>query len=642
MPDKVVFLKLVERGAENPREFQLKIPIGDKAYTPTAWQSICGPANTPWKIPFDVDNPDPETTDELIGIASTTSQNIPLSYSFNDLDENFIELSASPDGQIGTDNTNVAFECKGFSGILSIRLCSFPNPLAPAGSVFNSRVSTISSTAYVNRYLWQSYRYGPSWDPNYPWGRPGSETWIRPNNDWFNHNAYTNRTLYVQDGLRPRISFHLEKFRDPRWTAGRFIDCLVINHWQWVTNPDTSEGADPYIYRVVNQQIISAKYISDDPFTPQTPLTPSKTKNSTPNGGRGNRNNFSADVPMPNARGLAAFSKYADGNASGIHLYKMNATNWALLEGELWNPDLIGKIAQLADRGINGNKNLGDFIISAVRIGLPTDVTGDTYSVTVGNINFMTASPYGLISGKVLSSRFTETQTYTIEVPYYTETFLDFDPMTKIQLHIPYCGVMSISPDACMGGKVEVKYIVDLISAECTAIVRTIDQFNNTKIAGCMSGKCGVSIPFLTNDLNQEKIAGSIGSLVTGLMAGKIGGIAKGGFGLAGTQADLMDSTKVSDSSAVGGMSAIMADRSLYLAIYHPQDLTGLDIDDRGVEQVDNLGNKIGYTAAYFSKVGEFVDDAYIEAIINPNSIQTATDAEKEAIRNQLQRGVYI
>ena len=639
MADKSVLLKLVERGSETSSKiFNLQVPVGEKVYTPTTAQAICGPANVPYKIPFDVDNPSTaETTDELIGITSLYSQNIPLSYSINDLNENFIEMSASPDGQIGTSETNAQFECWGLSGILSIRLCSFPNPEAPTETVFQSRVSTIQSTAYVNKYIWESYRYGPHWDPSNPW----NNAWITPNRDWFNPNAYTNIGLIVQNGVRPRISFHFEKFRDPRWEVGRFIDCLVINHWFWDRNPDTSEGAPPYIYRIRNQQIIAAKYISDNPLTPQTPLTPSKTKNSTPDGGRGTRNNASAKVPMPSATDLDGFSRYSGGDEPGIHLYSISPQNWGKLESQLWSTDLVNKIAQSIRTGTI-LKNPDQYVISAVRIGLPIGISSapGIYSVSVGNVNFERGAPYKQVLGTILTSRFAETETYDFQVPFYSRTFLDFDPMTKIQLHIPYCGIMSISPDACMGGWVEVKYIVDLISAECTAIVRTTDQFGNTKITGCMSGVCGVSIPFLTNTLNQEKIASSIGALVTGVATDNIGGIAKGALGLLETKNDLMNSTKVSDSSTVGGMSAIMADRSLYLAIFHPQDMTGLDSD--GTKQIDNFGNKVGYTAAYFSPISAFNDGEYIEAAINPNTIQTATDAEKEAIKSLIQRGVYI
>lgn len=638
MPDKVVLLKLIEREVPVPKVFNLQVPIGDKAYTPNTYQAICGPANTPWKIPFDVDNPDPETTDELIGIRSINSQNIPLSYSFNDLNENFIELSASPDGQIGTDSTNASFKCQGLSGIMSIRLCSFPNPQAPAETVFNSRVSTIWSTAYVNKYIWESYRYGPDWNPDDPW----HNSWIAPNNDWFNNNAYKNRALIVQDGLRPRISFHLEKFRDPRWTAGRFIDCLVINHWQWVTNPDTAEGAAPYIYRIVNQQIIAAKYISDDPFTPKTPLTPSKTKNSTPNGGRGKRNNFSYPVPMPSAGGLTGLSYFTSGNTAGIHLYEIDSQNWSILTSWMLGSDFMKILAQGINKIQMGSSSLNDFVLSVVKLMLKVDFPDAEHMKIPNETVYVGYTSVGAgnsqAKGTSLLTRYAETQTWTFKIEPYSDTFLDFEPHTSVSAHIPFCGVCRIPTDACMGGIVEIKYLVDVVTGSCCAIVRATDQFNNPRIVSVLSGQCGINIPLTSSNHFTNNITGSIGSIVAGMTSGNPLPVIAGTAGLMSSQVGL----KTGDTATSGGPAAILGDRALYVAVSRPQDMTGLDIDEEGIEQVNNFGNKVGYTAAYFSKVGDFDDEEYIEAIINPNSISTASDAEKEAIRTIIQRGVYI
>ena len=625
MPDKVVFLKLVEINSESPKEFQLQIPVGEQVYSPAS-SKVVGPRRTPWKIPFDVDNPDPETTDELIGIKSGEK---PFSYTESDLDGNFIELSANPSEQIGTSSANVSFECQGYSGILSMRLCSYPDSQSPTRTLYNSRVTTIYSKAYVNSYTWEQYRNSSSWNPDDPWG----DRWVDPNGDWFNSNAFRAEELNVLNGVRPRISFHIETFRNPSWETGRYINCLVMNHWFW----DMSDAQNP-VYSIRNQQIIALKYISDEPITPQKPKTPSKTPNSTPEGGRGNRNNYSYPVPMPSSSGLTGLGYFATGGTTGIHLYELDQANWVKLTQWLLGSSALKLLSQAINYISMGSTALDTFVLSVVKLMLPVDFpTGTTVANEVVYVGYTSAgSGNNQAVGTSLKTRYAHTETWTFNVEKYSDTFLDFEPHTTIEAHIPFCGVCRIPTDACMGGSIEVRYIVDVITGSCCAIIRAQDQFGNYQIISVLSGQCGINIPLTAANHFTNNITGSVASIVAGMTSGNPIPVMTGTAGLMTQEVG----TKSSGTSTSGGAAAILGDRALYVAIYHPQDLTGLKLQD--LKQVDGFGNKLGYTAASFAPLSSFADNEYVEALINPNSIQTATDEEKEAIRSIIQRGVYI
>lgn len=665
MADKVIMLKLVERNSETPKTFNLQVPIGDKRYTPGSNYAIVNPRDTPWKIPFDVNNPSTaETTDELIAIRMYQAPHyVALSYSADDLNGNYIELSASPDGQIGTYNTNVTFDCQGLSGRLSIRLCSFPNPQAPTETLFNSRVSNVWTTDYVEKQLWERYRYSPNWDPSNPWG---DNNWATPGLSWFNPNDYIDVGLIVQNGVRPRISFHLEKFRNPDWEAGRFIDCLVINHWFWERNSDTSEGAAPYIYKIHNQQIIAAKFISGNPFTPQKPLTPSKTPNTTPEGGRGSRSNLSADVPFSTSDGIHGMSGYAIAYRKGIHLVRMEDYAWNYLIGAVTDLNFRAQVTSFL--GGSTSVDFSNYIISACRLGLPVinvqDGDGALRYVSLSNYKFdgsmSSLPPVPCVN---IESRFADTETYTFNINRYSGTFLDFDPYTRIEVHVPYCGIAYVSADDCVDGKIEVKYIVDLVTGECVAQIRTTDQFGNTKISASLEGCCGLSQPISSTTFNSDGIKKAV-SGITGLSpsltsAITSAGMAASGHGNAGGALSAISSVpgaivnavegvneirhpsnKATAKVASGGMSSILGERSLYVAVYHPQDMTGFDID--GIKQVDNFGNKVGYTAASFGQIQNYATGSYVEGVIDTSGISSATDEEKISIKSIIRNGVYI
>ena len=615
----VVNFKLKDRLTE--KVYEISAPIGDRIDTTSSGQHRYQDLQGARYVNEGTEENPQWVVSETLDYSFKRRYSIIFNYAESDLNNNYIELSEEHelyDGSNSPNNSEVVVDIVGAGG--SMRFALWSETVVEQGQTVTKLHSSCSS---VGNSGWYRPNYG------YP---PGVA--IGTTSDFGAMNAIYVQNLYVPDGKKPKISFHVETAKHGDYE----YPILVISGWYGYVD---SSGEEPVVrYGVRWQRAISTSFAFGTSEMQPT-KTPSKTPNTTPSGGMGNRNNISQNVPMPGADGLAAFSKYASGNASGIHLYKISVTNWAGLEQELWNDDLLSAVTQSVGRGVvvQGKQGLAQYIISAVRIGVPISVSGASYSVTVGKFDFK-GGTYSAVTGEILNSRFTDSDVYEFDIPFYSKTFLDYDPMTKIQVHIPYCGVVSVSPDRCIGGKIQIKYIIDLITGDCTAIVRTIDQFENTCIAAVLAGKCGVSIPFVTNEVDMEKIAGSIFSIATGALSGNVGGVAKGALGIVSANQDLIDSTKVGNTSSVGGMSAIMGDRALYVAVYHPQDLTGYSIE--GIDEIDNFGNKVGYAAASFCKVSEIGDGQYLEAIINPNSIQTATDEEKEAIRSIIQRGVYI
>ena len=291
------------------------------------------------------------------------------------------------------------------------------------------------------------------------------------------------------------------------------------------------------------------------------------------------------------------------------------------------------------------------YIISCCKIALPVTISGEpsaTTNIFLGPVQYTTLTSDIVPVAKNLPTRYAETSTYTFDVQPYSNTYLDYDPYTKIEVHVPFCGSVSVSADACMNGTIEVKYIVDLVSGSCCAIIRCTDQFGNAKINSVVNGQCGVAIPFLSNENTLDKLFGGIGSIATGAVSGNplaiVGGAAE-------TVTGIMPYTgaKTKGASNAGGAAAVLGDRSLYVAVYHPQDITGYDNENPNY-QTDNYGNKLGYPATFFGTLQQLKQDGltegqqhvYCECIADPSTILGATDNEKEYIRQILQGGVYL
>lgn len=547
-----------------------------------------------------------------------------FSYTEQDLNNNFIELTEEhelydPD-QLTNGNGMAPLDVVGAGG--SIRLAMWTENVVEQGQTVTKLHSSMGG---VSNSGWFRPNFG------YPPGQPiGTEA-----NTYGGMNPDFVKNYYVPDGKKPRISFHVETAKHGDYLYPILVVC------GWYGYVDTSGETPEVKYGCRWQRAISTS-LAFGTSAMQPTKTPSSTPNTTPSGGMGNRNNASQDVPMPGASGLTGLGYFTTGSSKGFHLYEVDPTNWARITKWLYTTDWWKLVAQYLDKAFMGSNAVSTFVLTNVKLMLNVTFPENTRIadelVYIGFTSVGTTSSTGdnRARGTSLTTRYAETQTWTFKIEEYSGTFLDFEPYTTITAHIPFCGVCHIPTDACMRGTVEIKYIVDVITGSCCAIVRATDQFNHTRIVSVLSGQCGINIPLTASDHMMNNITGSISSIVTGLVSGNALPVITGGVDLMSEQI----SVKSSDTSNSGGAASILGDRALYVAVDRPQDLTGYSTE--GIDEIDNFGNKVGYAAASFCKVKDIGDDEYLEAIINPKSISTATDAEKEAIRNQLQRGVYI
>ena len=569
---------------------------------------------------------------ETLDYAFKHGYGVIFNYSESDLNNNYIELDDSLelyDASNITNNCATVVDVVGAGGTIHFAL--WTENVIEAGQTVTKLHSSCNA---VSNSGWYRPNYG------YPPGVAiGTTSYFGVMDPIFTQN------LYVPDGKKPKISFHVENAKHGDY----LYNILVISGWYGYI--DDSVSPPVVRYGVRWQRAISLSFAFGEAETIPG-KTPSTTPNTTPAGGQGARNNFSYETPMPTAQGLSGLNYFAADNAPGLHLYKMDTTNWAKLLRIMWSSDWMKKITQALTSIVYGStKAPADYILSCTKIALPVTIDGEpsaTSNIYLGPVPYTPLSSDIVPVAKNLPTRYAETETWIFDIYPYSDTFLDFDGYTRIEMHVPYCGTVSISPETCMRGQIEIKYIVDLVSGGCCAIIRCKDQFGNYKIHSVLSGQCGISIPFAAQENTLDKIAGSIGSMVSGAASGNPVSIATGAISTALNAAPYAGA-KAAGVSTAGGASAVLGDRSLYVAVFHPQDITGFNDDTPG-KQVDIYGDKVGYPAAWFGTLGQLQTDGhtagilhpYCECIVDPSTITGATETEKEYIRRALQGGVYL
>lgn len=95
-------------------------------------------------------------------------------------------------------------------------------------------------------------------------------------------------------------------------------------------------------------------------------------------------------------------------------------------------------------------------------------------------------------------------------VPQFYGAYLDYEPFSKCEIYLPYCGTFNLSMDDISGKELNVKYRVDLLTGLCVAyvIVEGTVKYNFT-------GSCAINIPISSRSFENlyNSIIGLVGSM---------------------------------------------------------------------------------------------------------------------------------
>ena len=94
--------------------------------------------------------------------------------------------------------------------------------------------------------------------------------------------------------------------------------------------------------------------------------------------------------------------------------------------------------------------------------------------------------------------------------PYFGENdFRNYTPYTSAELYLPYCGNVKIEPTIYLNKLIGIKYIVDLITGACTALIFRAEKGaqNYGLLTEMINGQIGITLPttgIKSNDLQRD------------------------------------------------------------------------------------------------------------------------------------------
>lgn len=367
-------------------------------------------------------------------------------------------------------------------------------------------------------------------------------------------------------------------------------------------------------------------------------------------GGGGSSGNWGADTTIDggNGRFTADSDNHGDGTGQDISIIVNTLNSYAAqftagginvfkIDG---NPLTVGNLTQVLFSSDYFHKFLQSMYnpLSAILSAhlLPANfvsLTGGTRSVTAGGYNI--SDDIFPASTAPIANQYTWYHVGTVDISKFSDSFADFAPYTAIKLHLPYCGVLDIPVNACMGGKLGVDYVCDAISGNVAAFVWVKDFNNNAQYIHVATGNAAYTYPMFAENQSGAavgKLVGAVGNAVIGAATGNpaaLVGAVSGGLSAVTQQRNTQITGTFSGNVGAITNSLCWAEitRPVWVNPEKYQELHGITSQLSGT--LSDAGEDTPYTG--------FV----VVSAVDLDGVP-ATDAEKAEIETLLKQGIFI
>ena len=328
---------------------------------------------------------------------------------------------------------------------------------------------------------------------------------------------------------------------------------LLNDKWHYdirLKSLNYAQGITDTIIAAFNQEELSKVYDPANPFDNKQP--------DGDEGGGASSDDGSEPVDVPDLPSLDI------SDLGGFNLYRVTATDVKALFTYLNSHDPGEAILKWIQNPIQG-------IISLHVLPYPVEVVNGAEVTILG----MTT---GVAGYKV--KPFQKWKLGGVRVPYgFDNTFLDYEPYTKVAIYLPFIGIKELIADEVVGQSVTVTYEFDNISGACIAFVSI-----NNEVRYSFTGSCAMSLPINQQNWGQAYMAAA--TVAAGALAGGIGSagaaLAQGAGGAEIAAAGLMGTVQgsggfgaiqkptISRSGCISGAAAALGVPHPYIIIERP------------------------------------------------------------------------
>lgn len=181
-------------------------------------------------------------------------------------------------------------------------------------------------------------------------------------------------------------------------------------------------------------------------------------------------------------------------------IYELLDSSLATLGSKLWSENVMSKFLK-----ITGNPIDAIIDLSVSYINFPSSTS---QNIMLGNVELDINAP-------VITNPICDINLGTLSINEFWGDFKDYNPLTKIQIYLPYIGVVDLNTNEIMNSKISLKYRFNLLSNTCVAMIsvqKTIDSTNLNSVLYQFEGTFTESIPISAAN-NNTKISARLSQL---------------------------------------------------------------------------------------------------------------------------------
>lgn len=278
----------------------------------------------------------------------------------------------------------------------------------------------------------------------------------------------------------------------------------------------------------------------------------------------------------------------------------------------LWDSSFVEQIKKLFNDPMQA--------IIGIHKVFATPSTGGTATIKVGYLDSQVSSAW-------VDNQYTTVNCGSASLREYFGNVFDYAPYTKVQLYLPFIGIVDLDVADVMRSTISVVYHVDVLTGACLADVKV----NRDGVGGVLYQYAGSAI--VTYPVSAGNYMGMLAGVlsVAGGVAGSIlsgGALAPALIGGAVGASHLH--TDVAHSGGFSGCAGAMGSKKPYLIVSRPQ-----------TAMADNYEHYTGIPANSKVTLGNCDGYAKVKSVY-VNSITRATEEEKAMIEAQLKAGVLV
>ena len=370
-------------------------------------------------------------------------------------------------------------------------------------------------------------------------------------------------------------------------------------------------------------RIESGEREPDDPNIVDDPYDNDPGDND--NGGDGDQDNTTDDIAPPPVPPISAL-------AGGLMtVYNPSGDQLRGIASQLWSPNYIEMFRQYFNSPMEA-------ILGLSIVPVQPNV-GAASNVYFGRYNTEVTAP-------VITSDYKIVDCGSIQISRYWGSYLDYSPYTKISAYLPYIGEVDIDPDQVMGKKLGIKYHVNVVTGDVTAMLTSDDS-----VFSVVSGNCARVLPLSQTDYSQI-ISTAVAAVATTAMAVATGGASIGAAGVTGAAEATAASVAAEQVANVKMASSLLT--TAMQSKYHYQHIgkigTGagqlapqkpfLTIERPNLSLAEGYKSYVGYPCNKTKELSKCYGFTQIEA--TKLSVPSATEEEIAEILSIMTEGVII